>query len=233
MRTLSNRDFLELWERGSALHPLDRALLVLSTALPGERYDSLAMWPLGSRNAALKNVRCACFGPTLEGWIACPQCGERLEFSIDATSIDSDAPHNDAQADDLRMNGHTFRPLNSRDLAAIANAPNEHAATLQLAHQCCLQDAEFSEDDLEVIGTQLAQADPLSETLLNFACATCGHRWHEPLDIAEWLWSEIEARARRLLLDIHALATAYGWSETEILSLSESRRALYLEMVQA
>jgi hypothetical protein len=233
MRTLSNRDFLELWERGTALHPLDRALLVLSAALPGERYDTLALWPLGSRNAALKNLHCACFGSTLEGWIACPQCGERLEFSIDASSIDSNVIHNDAGPDNLTINGRTFRPLNSRDLAAIANAPNEHTAALQLLPQCCLQDAEFSEDDLEFIGAQLAQADPLAETLLDFACAACGHRWHEPLDIAAWLWSEIEARARRLLLDVHALAGAYGWSETEILSLSESRRALYLEMVQA
>lgn len=233
MRTLSNRDFLELWERGAALHPLDRALLVLSAALPGERHDTLALWPLGSRNAALKNLRCACFGPTLEGWIACPQCGERLEFSIDASSIDSNVRNNDAESGGLTINGRTFRPLNSRDLAAIANAPNEHTAALQLLRECCLQDAEFSEDDLEFIGRRLAQADPLADTLLEFACAACGHRWPEPLDISEWLWSEIEARARRLLLDVHALASAYRWSETEILSLSESRRALYLEMVQA
>jgi hypothetical protein len=41
------------------------------------------------------------------------------------------------------------------------------------------------------------------------------------------------ARARRLLIEVHSLASAYGWSETDILSMSEPRRALYLEMVQA
>jgi len=38
---------------------------------------------------------------------------------------------------------------------------------------------------------------------------------------------------RRLLVEVHALASAYGWSEQEILSLSDARRRLYLEMVQA
>ncbi|HUD55174.1 MAG TPA: hypothetical protein VMR02_08095 [Terracidiphilus sp.] len=45
--------------------------------------------------------------------------------------------------------------------------------------------------------------------------------------------TQIEARARRLLYEVHTLAAAYGWSEREILSLSAPRRALYLEMVRA
>jgi hypothetical protein len=43
----------------------------------------------------------------------------------------------------------------------------------------------------------------------------------------------VEAAAKRLLGEIHNLASAYGWSEDAILSLSNSRRALYLQMVQA
>jgi hypothetical protein len=34
-------------------------------------------------------------------------------------------------------------------------------------------------------------------------------------------------------MDVHALASAYGWSEREILALSDTRRRLYLEMVSA
>ncbi len=52
-------------------------------------------------------------------------------------------------------------------------------------------------------------------------------------DIASYLWNGIEQRARRLLDDIHALAQAYGWSETDILALDETRRATYVARVQA
>ena len=33
-------------------------------------------------------------------------------------------------------------------------------------------------------------------------------------------------------MEVHTLASVYGWTEREILSLSEPRRAFYLEMVR-
>ena len=235
MRTLSNLDFLELWERGTVLHPLDRALLAIAMAVPGEDYGTLAAWPLGRRNAALSQLRRACFGQMLTGWVACPQCGERLEFSLDAEKLYSDAQD---VAEEIIIDGRRFRPLTSRDLAGVVNESNEQAAALKLMRQCYLDGGDFdsstfSLEEIDAISEQLAQADPLAETLLELQCAECGHSWNEPLDMAAWLWTEIEARARRLLLDVHTLAAAYSWSEAEILSLSEQRRGLYMEMVRA
>ena len=43
-----------------------------------------------------------------------------------------------------------------------------------------------------------------------------------------YLWDEIDARARRLLDEVHALARTYCWSEEQILALSETRRRAYL-----
>ena len=212
------------------LHPLDRALLALAFALPGEDGNALADWPLGRRNQALSGLRRACFGQTLNGWVACPECDERLEFSIDAERLYVDSS---PVAEAFVMDGRRFRPLTSRDLAAVAAETDGQAAALALLGRCCTDGGEVSEGAADAIGERLAQADPLSETLLEFECGECGHDWNEPLDIAAWLWTEIEARARRLLLDVHTLAAAYGWSEAEILSLSTPRRAAYMEMVQA
>jgi hypothetical protein len=235
MRTLSNLDFLELWERGAVLHPLDRALLAISMATPSEEYDALAAWPLGRRNAALSQLRRACFGRTLAGWVACPECGERLEFSLDSEKL-YDNPQ--GIAEEIVIDGRRFRSLTSRDLAEIVSESDAETAALKLVRQCCFDDggfdlAKLSAEEADAISERLELADPLAETLLEMQCVECGHCWNEPLDMAAWLWTEIEARSRRLLLDVHALATAYGWSETEILSLSEQRRALYIEMVQA
>lgn len=231
---LSNPDFLELWERGRGLHPVDRALLTLTFALPGEPYDWLAGWPLGKRNAALVRLRRACFGSAFTGWVACSNCGERLEFSFDAQPLLAQQP----ESESITINGRTFRPLTSRDLASIAGETDERAAALHLVRLCCPEPSEtktdvFTEAELNSIDDLLAEADPLAETLLDFSCVACNHRWEEPLDVAAWFWTEIEARARLLLYDVHTLAAAYAWSEREILSLSAPRRALYLEMVRA
>jgi hypothetical protein len=48
-----------------------------------------------------------------------------------------------------------------------------------------------------------------------------------------YLWSELEEWAHRVLVDIHTLAGAYGWSERQILALSPVRRQLYVDMVRA
>jgi hypothetical protein len=230
MRAITNSGLLDLWERGSGLHLLDRALLAIAVAEPGEPYDALADWPLGKRNAALARLRRACFGSVLTGWVSCPQCGERLEFSLDAGLL---WEQRSEAAGQFTADGRSFRPLTSRDLASVANENDERAAAHKLLHLCCAGGGEFTEEELESLGELLAEADPLAETLLDFNCAACDHRWQEPLDIAAWLWAEIDARARRLLHDVHTLAAAYGWTEREILSLDEPRRALYLEMVQA
>ena len=79
----------------------------------------------------------------------------------------------------------------------------------------------------------MALADPMAEIRLALNCVGCSNQWEETLDIASFLWTEIASRAKRLLREVHTIASAYGWTEGEILSLSEARRALYLEMVGA
>jgi hypothetical protein len=229
MKALTNPDLLNLWERGSGLHPIDRALLAIAAAEPGEPYAELADWPLGRRNAALARLRRECFGSALEGWVACPQCGEQLEFSLDVGMLFDERSQ---AATQLTAEGRRYRALTSRDLASVAAEIDERAAALQLLRQCSVEEHEFSTEELEAVGERLAKADPLAETMLEFACVACDQRWQQPLDIAAWLWTEIEAHARRLLYDVHTLAAAYGWTEREILSLGEPRRAVYLDMVQ-
>jgi hypothetical protein len=50
------------------------------------------------------------------------------------------------------------------------------------------------------------------------------------LDPGALLWDDVQAYARGVLGQVHSLARAYGWTESEVLSLSPRRRAAYLEM---
>src|SRR5260370_34989765 len=79
MRNLTQADFLELWETGRSLHPLDQGVLAVVAAFP-EVKESVADWPLGRRNRALAELRCAAFGGSLRGWTACQTGGGKLEF---------------------------------------------------------------------------------------------------------------------------------------------------------
>jgi hypothetical protein len=231
VRAFSNSGILDLWERGIGLHPVDRNLLALGAALPETPYEDLADWPLGRRNRALAELLFSFFRPELQGWVACPQCNEKLEFQMDGRTLigqEGTGPEGP-----IAVNGRLFRLPNSRDLARAVREPDAALAALRLLESCWLEGESPSEDDVDEVGEKLALADPLAEIRLTFHCPNCSHEWEETLDLGEFVWAKIESLAKRLLREVHALGTAYGWTENEILSLSEPRRSLYLQMVEA
>lgn len=237
MRALSQSDCLNLWESGAGLHPLDQGLAALGAALPYTSRDTLADWPLGRRNLALVQLRCASFGSLLQGWMECRNCGENLEIEIDAQALgDSAARQNQGVPDRIVFREQSFRLPTSRDLAMVMRENDARSAAIRVVKNCCLEierDRDWSDDDLDQIGQELAAADPLAEMRLALRCPVCGSEWDEELDMVSFLWREIEARARKLLFEVHTLASTYGWAEADILSMSDSRRALYLEMAQS
>ena len=243
MQVLSQADCLALWESGQRLHPLDRGLLAVHAAFPESRCDNAADWPLGRRNRALAKLRCACFGRWLRGWTACEHCGDKLEFEVDGVALAESEEHETLLK--IEVDGHVFRLPTTRDLASIAGEADATKAALRLLESCSVgvEDSsvssrtshfpDWTEAEMEAIGESMAQADPMADVILHFDCPMCNHSFDQVLDLTAFLWSEIEARAKRLLLDVHLLASAYGWGETEILSLNPARRTFYLEMVRA
>jgi hypothetical protein len=232
MQVLSSSSLLDLWDRGCQLHSLDQGLLALSVAFPETPYQMVADWPLGRRNRALAELRWSWFGPMLEGWALCPKCAEKLEFQMDTRSLTAiEVPANEP----IVVNGRSFRLPTSRDVARAASETDPQCAAVRLLEACRIEEGEgiLSEDDLELVGERMAAADPLAETRLSLLCPNCGNEWEDSVNIAQFLWADIDARARRLLREVHILGCTYGWSEKEILSLSDRRRAVYLGMTQA
>ena len=237
MLALNNADFLTLWETGRRLHPLDRGLLAIGSSLsPHDVQDSVADWPLGRRNRALAELRTLYFGSRLEGWTVCGECGEKVEFDTDCRTL---ATSSDPCAGAcLSIEGSTFRLPTSRDLARVIDEQDAHQAASRIVESCIVErgvghPGTWSAGEIDLIAEQMAQADPLAEISLAFECPICHHPIEETLDLATFLWSEIESRARRLLAEVHALASAYGWAESAILALTDARRESYVQMLQA
>ena len=236
---MTQAEVLKLWEAGRSLGALDRAVLVASVASPDKR--SAADWPLGARNRSLAQLHCDAFGGILRGYTACRQCGEHLEFEFDGHTV-ATTPAIPSVSQLVPVGKWLFRLPTSRDLARIADVHEVEAAVLRLLDSCRLRDAEESEthlslawskEEIEELGEKMSLADPLAEIALSLDCPVCKNTCEEALDLPAFLWAEVEARARRILQEVHALALNYGWHESEILALSDTRRAMYLQMVQA
>lgn len=231
MRALDDAALLDIWERGRAIGPAQRSLLLLAIAEPEFDPNAPDTLSVGEGDTALLRLRQATFGARLPAEIGCPHCEEILEFTLNASELlRGRAPPAERRfvLDDgtgLRLPGHT-------DLAAVADLQDTDAAVRRLAALCCL-DAEaataLSDSTVASVDAKLAELDTHAALRLRLDCAACGKSWTEDFDIAAYFWTEIDQRARILLDEIHILATAYGWSERSILALPAARRAAYLE----
>ena len=252
MHGASESALLSLWEGGQTRHPIDRALLLCAWARPELAPEQLARLPLGTVNAALLQLRGALFGPTIDLQIACEQCGEQLETQIITSDLLAGARTNDAPAT-IDVQGFAFRLPDSRDLAAVSQEPDVDIAAQQLLERCCMstpgrpkgeyrsaqhEATPVSRPDgtadlrslLAQVEEQLESADPLADMRLDVTCHACGHHTAAVLDPCTVLWTDVQRHARSLIEQVHTLARAYGWTESEVLALSVARRSAYLEL---
>ena len=236
MAALSAHALLDVWTHGRDLHPIDQALALLAAAEPHIPSAEHAALSLGERNSRLIALREAIFGSRLEALAACPQCAERLEFTLSTVDLRDQTGSLQSDADcEIEIGGRRLRvrPLTSIDLAAIAGCDDPDRARAILAARCLGDEPEpggLPPETIDALGECLARCDPQAETLLDMVCPGCGHAWQLGFDIASFLWTELAAEARRLLQEVDALARRYGWREADILALGSARRRLYLEI---
>src|ERR1043166_5869663 len=86
-RSFSPEKILDLWEAGRQQHELDRALTLLSAASPELSRDELADLTIGERDARLLQLRETVLGAAAAGISECPECGERVEFFLDTSTL--------------------------------------------------------------------------------------------------------------------------------------------------
>ena len=241
-RPLAAADLLWAWENGAYRHPVDRALLMLSAACPERTASDLASLTIGQRDGLLFQARTQTLGDRLDSRAQCPACATELQFSLAVSDLlDSSQPYDERTQFEIDIRGYSLRLKcpDSRDLAAAARAGSPEAAQCLLLARCVLDATRagrpVAADDLpahvkEAVAEQIAERDPQADIQIDLVCPDCGHRWPLAFDIGAYFWGEITHRAPQVLHEVHTLARAYGWAESEILAMSPARRGAYLAL---
>jgi uncharacterized protein (UPF0212 family) len=229
--------------------PAEKALLLLKAAYPDAPSVALANLTIGQRDLCLLKLREMTFGTQLTGVAVCPECGERVELDFDSSDIaDASARLPDFEAETgnneylLNLPGWELRfrlPTNA-DMATLS--PDSIQAQTKLLEACLIdarhegetvQPADFPEEVVTAIAERMAQEDPYLNISIALKCPECGRQWQMIFDIVSYFTSEINAWAARIMREVHHLASAYGWREMDILSMSAWRRQQYLELIGA
>lgn len=243
MRTLSASEILDIWERGYNKPFYVQAILLLIAACPDEPVEVLTSLSIGSRDARLLTLRAWTFGPVLKGKTQCPKCLETVEFNSTIDDIKGTFQESRYEKFTTVIDGYKVdvRLPCTNDLEAIFDI-RERERMRSILLQRCINSAFYGDEKVEVaqlpirvtenIILQMSERDPLADMTFSLECPTCKHQWQTLFDIVSFFWSEIQAWVVRIIRDVHSLASAYGWSETDILSMSSIRRQMYLNMVK-
>jgi len=244
MSSLSARSLLAVWEQGAGESSVAQALSLLAAAVPDRAISDLRCLPIGRRDALLLQLRERLFGSLVQTVVVCPKCHDNLDLSFSIEQIrvpresksGEDREQFECEVDDYQV---TFRLPTSEDLLMVVDEREPDATKQHLLKRCLLRALHHGETIADLpnpvaarVIEQMAQIDHQGDVQLAVTCGLCGHQWQALFDIVSFLWREIGAWAKRLLREVHTLASAYGWAEEDILRMSAWRRQCYLDMVQ-
>jgi hypothetical protein len=204
--------------------------------------EMISALTIGDREALLWHVRRLTVGDLIEAVLSCASCGEKA--SIELTVVDlvrqPYAEWNPTFEEEIAGRRVEFRLPCGFDVERLSSSSHRDLELLAdaLVEACVIRvdGSPVVPGQLEPIrdrlSERLASLDPQAETLLDTTCPACDAPIAASLDAASFLAEELQRRSRYLFEEVHVLATAYHWSEREILGMTADRRRIYLDMIE-
>jgi hypothetical protein len=198
-----------------AIHPGDAASLAVS-----------------DRDRLLAAVCRRAFGDRIETELVCAGCEEQFTIDFSLAGVEEMVRGGERPAGEngwfRSADGRRFRLPTAVDELAIAALPEAEREQALLRR---IVDGGAHEEDT-ALRTAMEEVGPVVDLDLEAACPGCGRGHEVRFDVQSWLLGMIEAEAPLRALEIHRLATSYGWTLSEILGLTRRRRRAFAALVE-
>jgi hypothetical protein len=207
--------------------------------------------PAVSRETSLrlpvgKRIECLLILAALDGAdhvdvdLRCPSCGQPLEVTLGLDELLAAGRRAGARTVDVEVGGtiRRFRRPDGRDEDSGNDAPPPEPEDLRRDIAAALLASDdgpcpvLTAADLDRIEAALDEADPLVRGAVLAACPDCGHASEHEVDLAGFALERLRRSQDALIETVHLLASRYHWTEADILSLPEWRRALYVRRLR-
>ena len=222
-----------------AAHVLSCCLLKTNNT-PYQIQDILN-WSIKKRLQALIAVYVTGFGDELEIGVCCddPGCAEELELRLplqSCTDLDGDE-HFVHQIDGHVLQVHLPTGVDQMswlELRGHSSLFSSMAITLVDKVDGEIPDANFrlSDEQLATLGSELESRDPLTALEIETRCVTCDKTVSAAVDLELNILKLLEKLQNQLIEQVHILASAYHWSERDIMQLGSVRRQKYLSKLE-
>lgn len=200
----------------------------------GERLDENRAWgwTVASRLQGLLTVVRATRPADLDISARCDRCHEPLSFSLPLEGFLQTPPSGLLSCKPENEEAFHVRLPTGADqqhwLSTGEDDPEALAKTLVVDTQAL---ERWDETHFAAMEQALEEADPYTALDLESECPYCEAAVSQPLDLESVLLHRLQSALTERLRDVHRLARAYHWSESEILALPVQRREFYLACI--
>lgn len=221
--------------------PLLVTQVLATCAIPaqGSPFDLDRIWRLtvGARLRALLEVAALSGVTGTEVAVACNGCGQALEVEVAFEEVVRASPSSGESVATPCADGHVVLRLPTGEDQLRWRRERvlggEHGARAMLEGlRVGPARSALRVEWLPLLERALAEADPLVDFRLHAVCPDCDATTVHELDVEAAALAGLRRARRRLLDDIHRLASAYGWDEARILALPAWRRRHYLTRLE-
>jgi len=225
---------VSVWEKDHDGATSDNAILLLKMFTDAGSPESLS---IGERDRLVTDIRKALFGSKIKGFDTCPKCKVDLVFDIDLNDLDfrSSSEKFICYDEGVRAEMRTVTSQDILDLKGMDTARRCEA----LLQKCLISVngntsadiSNISPNHSSKIQDMIEERDSNSLIHANQVCASCGNNWSVVLDIVSLLVEDINVYVNQRLSEVCQLAKLSGWTETEILAMTDKKREFYLEQM--
>jgi hypothetical protein len=204
-------------------------------ALCADEISELTTW---DRDRLLAAVYTRHYGPRIDSTLKCQTCEApydvdfNLQALMEQLAPDPDVPIEQAGTHHYQLNDIQFRLPTGRDECAVFGLPPKKAAAA-LLQRCIIDGAEPDAQTSADIQIAMQTLSPVVNLELDAKCPECGKEQTIQFDLQRFLMTALVNDRRRLLQEVHILASAYGWRLSEILNLPRSQRRGFVALVDA
>lgn len=208
----------------------------------GQPVERRRLWEMsvGARIASLLVLADREDAGTFAIALRCPAagCGESIEVSLTLDEILGVASEDGADPFPVKADGRTFhlrRPTGADQLAWLRRDDLDGADVAPaILHSLIVAGpvAELTAAGRAALEEALDTHDPLIRFTLTAVCPYCQAAHEHETPLTAYALRTLRQVQSRLIEEVHALAVAYGWPESEVLAIPSWRRARYLSLVE-
>jgi hypothetical protein len=194
--------------------------------------------PIPDRDRLLTAVYFNTYGSKIETTVLCPSCNNRFDLSfsleewVNDLTADSSQKLNgkDCAYPFMAPGGIKFRlPTGADEMAVMGMEPG--TAAKELLKKCIPEGSgQYNPDLIQMAMHEMA---PLADAEFEAKCPECSEIQLLHFNLQQYLLSSLLNGQKKLVIEVHRLASAYGWGLNEIMELPRSIRGTYITMLES